>query len=89
MVGCRRTSGVRVAYLSAILVSDIGLKEYPLVAQATTLDQVSDILRVTTAAVLVLLEDALDNQDSSAGERVTLLQNLHSELTAAKARLDG
>jgi hypothetical protein len=59
------------------------------VASDTTLDQVGDVLKVTTAAVLVLLEDALDHQHSGSAERATLLQNLHSELTAAKARLDG
>ena len=54
-----------------------------------TLDQLSDILQITTAAVLVLLEDAIDEADSSDAERTTLLQNLHSELTAAKARRAG
>jgi hypothetical protein len=51
-------------------------------------EDLGDVLKITTAAVLVLLEDALDRQDPSKTERVTLLQNLHSEVTAAKARLD-
>lgn len=46
------------------------------------------MLKVTTAAVLVLLEDALDRQATGDTNRVTLLQNLHSELTAARARLN-
>jgi len=53
-----------------------------------TIDQLGDGLRVTTAAVLVLLEEAIDRQDGANAGRVTLLQNLHSELTAARARLD-
>lgn len=51
-------------------------------------DALADILKVTTAAVLVLLEDALDRTDGKNAERVTLLQNLHSEVTTARARLD-
>lgn len=51
-------------------------------------DALTDVLKVTTAAVLLLLEDALDRQDASNANRVALLQNLHSEVTAAKARLD-
>jgi hypothetical protein len=54
----------------------------------TNSEDLGDVLKVTTAAVLVLLEDALDRQDPSKTERVTLLQNLHSEVTAARARLD-
>ncbi len=52
-------------------------------------EQFSDILSVTTAAVLALLEEALDRQVAGGAARASLLQNLHSELTAAKARLDG
>jgi hypothetical protein len=58
------------------------------VANDETLDSLGDVLKVTTAAVLVLLEDALDRQGATDTSRVTLLQNLHSEVTAAKARLD-
>ena len=57
-------------------------------ANDESLDSLGDVLKVTTAAVLVLLEEALDRQSSADASRVTLLQNLHSELTAAKARLD-
>jgi hypothetical protein len=59
------------------------------VASDESLESLGDVLKVTTAAVLVLLEDALDRQGTGNASRVTLLQNLHSELTAAKARLDG
>ena len=57
-------------------------------ANDESVEKISDVLKVTTAAVLVLLEAALDRQDASNAARVTLLQNLHSEVTAAKARLD-
>lgn len=56
-------------------------------ANDDVVDKLSDTLTITTAAVLALLEEALDRQDASNTQRVTLLQNLHSELTAAKARL--
>ena len=51
-------------------------------------EALTDVLKVTTAAVLLLLEDALDRQDGTNANRLTLLQNLHSELTTARARLE-
>ncbi len=57
-------------------------------ANDESLESLGDMLKVTTAAVLVLLEDALDRQATGDTNRVTLLQNLHSELTAARARLN-